>query len=112
MEQYEELSIKIARLMGRVDEEGQEALKMLLIRRARLLNTAENKLLVLSDLVDQQDYIEHTLLYCAPGQIDDVVQLLGWEKGLLVNRFAAEDHPPKQQLLADFSCRNLKLTTI
>lgn len=109
MEQYEELSVKIARLMGRGDEEGQEALKMLLIRRARLLNTAENKLPILSDLVDQQDYIDHTLFYCAPGQIDDVVRLIGWEKGLLVNRFTAEEDPPKrQQLLADFANGHLQ----
>lgn len=108
MERYEELSIKIARLMSREDEEGQQVLKMLLIRRAELLNKAANKLQALSELVDEQDQIENTLFYCAPGQIDDVLHLLGWDKGLLVHRFTAEENPPeRQQLLADFAARNL-----
>jgi superfamily II DNA or RNA helicase len=108
MERYEELSVKIARLMSREDEEGQQALKMLLIRRAELLNKAANKLQVLSELVDEQDHVEHALFYCAPGQIDDVLHLLGWEKGLLVHRFTAEEDPPeRQQLLADFAGGNL-----
>jgi superfamily II DNA or RNA helicase len=49
LEKYEELSAKIARLMSWEDGEGQQALKMLLIRRAELLNKAENKLDVLPD---------------------------------------------------------------
>lgn len=109
MERYEEFSAKIARLMGRKDEDGQEALKMLLIRRAELLNKAENKLTVLSELIDQQNNVEHTLFYCAPGQIDEVLRLLGWEKGLLVHRFTAEeDAPERQRLLADFAKGNLQ----
>jgi superfamily II DNA or RNA helicase len=104
LERYEELSVKIARLINREDEEGQQALKMLLIRRADLLNKAENKLDALSDLVDTQDAIRHALFYCAPGQIDDVLRLLGWEKGMLVHRFTAEEDPPqRQRLLADFA---------
>jgi len=109
LERYEELSAKIARLMNREDEEGQQALKMLLIRRAKLLNKAKNKLDVLSELVDAQGAIEHALFYCAPGQIDDVLRLLGWEKGLLVHRFTAEENPrERQQLLADFASGDLQ----
>ncbi len=109
LERYEELSAKIARLMNREDEEGQQALKMLLIRRAELLNKAENKLDVLSELVDEQNQIKHTLFYCAPGQIDDVLHLLGWEKGLMVHRFTAEeDARERQQLLADFASGDLQ----
>ena len=108
MERYEELSVKIARLMNREDEEGQQALKMLLIRRAELLNKAENKIGALSELVDAQGAIEHALFYCAPGQIDEVLRLLGWEKGLLVHRFTAEEDPPERQhLLADFATGDL-----
>jgi superfamily II DNA or RNA helicase len=69
IEQYEELSVKIARLISRKDEEGQQALKLLLIRRAELLNKAANKLEALSDLVDERDQIDHTLFYCAPGRL-------------------------------------------
>ena len=104
LEEYQVLSLKIARVMGREDEEGQEILKMLLIRRADLLNKASNKLVVLSQLVDEQPKIEHTLFYCAPGQIDQVISLLGWEKGLLVHKFTAEeDTEERQRLLSGFA---------
>lgn len=109
MERYEELSAKIARLMNSDNEDAQETLKLLLIRRAELLNRAANKLEALSGLVDAQDGIDHALFYCAPGQIDEVLQLLGWEKGLLVHRFTAEEGPTeRQQLLADFASGSLQ----
>ncbi|HYV07817.1 MAG TPA: DEAD/DEAH box helicase family protein, partial [Blastocatellia bacterium] len=109
MERYEELSAKIARLMNSDNEDAQETLKLLLIRRAELLNRAANKLEALSGLVDAQDGIDHALFYCAPGQIDEVLQLLGWEKGLLVHRFTAEEGPnERQQLLADFASGSLQ----
>ncbi len=108
LELYEELSAKIAKVSGREDDEGHKTLKMLLIKRARLLNTAQNKLGVLSDLVDKESQINHTLFYCAPKQIDEVLHLLGWEKGLLVHRFTAEeDTSERRQLLTDFANGNL-----
>jgi superfamily II DNA or RNA helicase len=104
LEAYQELSAKIAQLAGRSDERAQESLKLLLIRRAELLNRAANKIVELSKLIDDSDHIEHTLFYCAPGQIDDVQRLLGWEHGLLVQRFTAEEDPrERQQRLADFA---------
>lgn len=104
LETYQELSVKIAQLAGREDERAQESLKLLLIRRAELLNKAANKIAELSKLIDASDYVEHTLFYCAPGQIDDVQRLLGWDHGLLVQRFTAEeDTRERQQRLADFA---------
>jgi superfamily II DNA or RNA helicase len=104
LESYEELSTKIAQLAGRDDERAQETLKLLLIRRADLLNKAANKIDELAMLIDASDHIDHTLFYCAPGQIDDVMRLLGWEKGLLVQRFTAEEGArERQQRLADFA---------
>ncbi len=104
MEAYEKLTVKIARMMGREDDDGQEILKHLLIKRANLLNKTENKLEALSKLVDQQDEVSHALFYCAPGQIDDVLHLLGWEKGIPVHRFTAEENnDERQRLLTDFA---------
>jgi len=104
MEAYQALSLKIARLTSRNDEEGQEILKRLLIKRADLLNQAENKLAVLSELVDAVSDMQHTLFYCAPGQIDQVIQLLGWDKGLLVHKFTAEENAEeRQRLLTGFA---------
>lgn len=101
---YEALSLKIARAFSRKDERARRALTMLLIRRARLLNRAENKLPALSQLVRQGDSMRHALFYCAPKQIDDVLRMLGLEKGLLVHRFTAHEDPEERQsLLSDFA---------
>ena len=109
LQRYEELSLKIARLMSREDDEGEKALKMLLIRRAELLNKAENKLSVLSALVDKQEYIEHTLFYCAPGQIDAALRLLFYDKGLRAMQFTAEeDAKTRQRLLKQFADGDLQ----
>ncbi len=110
LEQYQELSLKIARLSHQKDKQKQQALDMLLIRRARLMNNAENKLSVLAELIDQQENIKHTLCYCSPEQIDAVLRLLGLEKGLLVHRFTAEESTKeRQQLLADFAEERLQI---
>jgi superfamily II DNA or RNA helicase len=109
MERYEELSAKIAQIAGRDDETAQQSLKLLLIRRAELLNKAVNKLEVLSRLIDQQREIVHALFYCAPGQIDEVLRQLGLEKGFLVHRFTAEEGPEeRQRLLTDFAKGDLQ----
>jgi DNA phosphorothioation system restriction enzyme len=109
MVKYQELTEKVARLINRDDEDSQKAAALLLIKRAELLNTAENKLGVLSSLIDEQEEISHTLFYCAPQQIDSVLQLLGVEKGLLVHRFTAEEDPKeRKELLTDFASGNLQ----
>lgn len=109
LEQYEELSARIAKIAGRDDETAQQSLKILLIRRAELLNKAANKIEILSGLIDQQRDVEHSLFYCAPGQIDEVLQLLGLEKGLLVHRFTAEEGTvERQRLLTDFARGDLQ----
>lgn len=109
MAEYETLSVKIARLINQLETEKQEALKMLLIKRANLLNKAANKLEILSELVDKERTIEHTLFYCAPGQIDEVMRLVGWEKGILINRFTAEEDPEeRKRLLTEFASGNLQ----
>ncbi len=104
LDQYYELSRKIAQLANIQDEKKFQLVEMLLIRRTKLMNNAENKLLILSDLINNQSDITHTLFYCAPEQIEKVSRLLGWEKGLLIHRFTAEENTQKrQQLLTAFA---------
>ena len=111
MVEYNELSAKIGPLIAQKDksEAAQSMLERLLIK-SRYLNAAENKIDAISQLVDQQKNITHTLFYCAPGgQIDKVVQLLGWEKRLKVHRFTAnEDTDTRQQLLEQFDNEQLQ----
>lgn len=108
MESYRALSLRIARLMAQGVDVDDEQLGALLRKRSNLLNTATYKIDLLSNLVEQQKPINHTLFYCAPGQIDDVVRLLGWEKRLLVHRFTArEDILVRRDLLSRFDIGKL-----
>lgn len=98
---YFDISLKIAIYFNKDDEASKESLKMLLIKRAGLLNTATNKISILSGLVDNNDNIKHSLFYCAPKQIDDVLHLLGYEKGFLVHPFTAKEGQKERQRLLD-----------
>lgn len=101
--EYQHLSEQIGKLINRDDDDIRDALEMLLIKRARLLNNAENKLACLSSLLSQPGSLSHALFYCAPGQIDAVCHLLGWKHNLIIHRFTAEEsNAERQQLLADF----------
>jgi superfamily II DNA or RNA helicase len=103
LDEYQALSEQIARLINSDDDELQEALKMLLIKRSRLLNNASQKLVALEELIKRIRHIHHALFYCSPEQIDAVSQLLGWDLGLLIGRFTAqESNVERQQLLSDF----------
>mgnify|MGYP000125223841 CR=1 FL=1 len=103
LSEYQELSHKIARLMNSDYTDAQEALEMLLIKRARLLNTAQGKLAALSAILRSLKRVDHALFYCAPEQIDDVCRLLGWEHELSIHPFTAEEpNDERQQLLLDF----------
>jgi len=100
---YQEMSRKIARLMSSDDPDVKEALEMLLIKRARLLNTAQGKLNALSSILRSLKRVDHALFYCAPEQMDEVCRLLGWEHELAIHPFtAAESNDERQQLLLDF----------
>lgn len=108
-DEYMDLSRRIARAGGGDDGEGDERVKRLLMQRATLLNTAENKLPVLRDLVDDPADLRHTLFYCAPGQIDDVQSLLGWDLGARIGRFTAEESAAeRQKILSQFRTSELQ----
>lgn len=103
LQQYQELSEKIAKISNVDADEIQDALKMLLIKRANLLNNAENKFAYLAKLMDQEPDLQYTLFYCTPEQIDRVVELLGVGKSLRIHTFTAqEDMKERRQLLDQF----------
>ena len=119
-EQYSALSSKIARLaaqqggdIGDADMQGNTSLKYALFKRARLIGTAENKLEKLEDLIRSRDQIEHTLVYCGDGSVEDdmtgqtkrhvdaTVELLRNELHLSVNRFTARESQTEREVLLD-----------
>jgi superfamily II DNA or RNA helicase len=119
-QKYLELSQKISKLSHVVDNDMEltehDQLKTLLIKRARLIGTAKNKLTKLQELISQQDSIQHTLVYCGDGSVGDddlhketqrhidaTVEMLGLEIGLKVHPFTHEEtQSQRENLLDDF----------
>ncbi|MYC76382.1 DEAD/DEAH box helicase [Candidatus Poribacteria bacterium] len=109
-EEYERLTERISKLYHLVESgETSEALERLLIKRAALLNRAENKLAKLAELLfDKTDSLHHTLFYCAPGRVDSVLELLTNLK-LRIAKFTAEESAAKrQELLKMFASGHLQ----
>ena len=78
LEEYEQLTLRIARLFDSIGGTREDSLLEFLLRqRADILNTAENKLGTLAELVGSEENINHALFYCVPGQKDQVLSLLG-----------------------------------
>ena len=109
-EAYEHLTEGISKLYHQIESgETSEVLERLLIKRARLLNRAENKLTKLAELLtDKTDSLHHTLFYCALGRIVPVVELLT-DLGLRVAKFTAEESAAeRQELLKMFASGHLQ----
>jgi superfamily II DNA or RNA helicase len=127
-EQYSALSSKIARLaaqqggdLGDADLQGNTSLKHALFKRARLIGTAANKLEKLQDLLEDRNEIEHTLVYCGDGSVEDdmtgqtkrhvdaTVDILRDDLHLAVNRFTArESQSEREVLLEEFETGELQ----
>lgn len=71
--EYELLSGKIAMLLSNKDTKAfdQNMLDSLLIKRSRLIGTAQDKLTILNDQLSKQDVESHTLFYCGDGYVED-----------------------------------------
>lgn len=92
MDEWYALTEKIRRSSWRSeDDKPNDVLKALLIRRRRLLETADAKVPTLAGLLDREDGLSHALIYTsdkAPGQLDEVNQLLR-EKGIRFHQLTA-----------------------
>ena len=109
-EEYERLTESISKLYHQIESvEISEAFERLLIKRATLLNRAENKLTKLAELLtDKTDSLHHTLFYCAPGRITPILELLT-TLGLRVAKFTAEESAAeRQELLKMFASGHLQ----
>ena len=106
MSDYYELTTRIARETAGADDldrgERSDILDALLIKRARLIATAENKLPRLKDLLSGRRTSTHNLVYCGDGtvehgpdfsiikQMDLVTRVLGHDLNMRVARYIAE----------------------
>lgn len=115
--EYAEITAKLGRMMGGKDkgeEIGQAAMR-LLIRRARLLASAQNKVAVLDEVISSlPEKPKKALFYCGDGrttdtiadeevrQIQAVSRLLGDKHGLKVRNFTfRETTEEREEILRD-----------
>lgn len=117
--QYEEITLKLARFFpgGKKDEEIEHAAMRLLIKRARLLAGAVNKLNALDGVISAMpEPPKKAIFYCGDGrttdaitdeevrQIQAVARLLGETHGLRVRNFTyRETSEEREEILRDLS---------
>jgi DNA phosphorothioation system restriction enzyme len=112
-EEYEQLTKRLSRLF---DENGklQEAAKPLLMRRARLLGQARQKITALEDILKTSSAMpEKSVFYCGDGRVDDpitederrqidaVARLLGERYELRVRTFTYRESPSEREEILD-----------
>tara|TARA_Y100000588_G_scaffold375380_1_gene451638 strand:+ start:4012 stop:6099 length:2088 start_codon:yes stop_codon:yes gene_type:complete len=113
-EEYLELSSKIAKAMGgKEDVDGQARLSALLMKRARLVGTASDKMVKLEELMRDKSNESHYLFYCGDGtvekqnsdeearHVDAVCQLLGNDLNMRVDKYTAETDTDERKQLGD-----------
>ncbi len=99
---YEKLSIKIAKMIASGVSEDDEVLTTLLMKRANIVNNAENKIEEFLKLVKEDQDLSFTLVYTSPGQIDQIQSILAGE-GIFYQRFTAkENNKERKQILKLF----------
>jgi DNA phosphorothioation system restriction enzyme len=97
-------------------EENEQDITTLLIQRARIIATAENKLIALKTLMKERLNTSHTLFYCGDGttiennrQLKAVTHILGTELGYRVSTYTAETSTlQRQQLREQFTTGELQ----
>ena len=111
-EDYLELSAKISKLSamnGDFEMTENPYLKTLLLKRARLISKAENKLSLLKELLQNQTKSTHNIIYCGSSkddgerQVEKVVKILGKDLGMNVHPFTSqENRNERKELLSKF----------
>jgi superfamily II DNA or RNA helicase len=116
-EEYLELSEKIAKIYAVSGDraDSNDALKLLLLKRSRIINKAENKLPTLMRLVKEERQSLFNLFYCGDSiedgarQVDRVIYMLGHEIGMNVHPFTSQESKKERaELLSRFSRGDLQ----
>lgn len=106
---YFELSNKIGQLIAQEKDLEDDTLKGLLIRRARLIASCENKLLVLRQMKDQVCKESYCLFYCGDIKenntryVEMVNQILAYDFGMKTHTFTADETSlTRKKILKEF----------
>lgn len=121
LEEYVDITDKVANILKRVPigSDIPDSAERLLIKRARLIAGAKNKVVALRNIIKDYKDKNHLLVYCGatrvPGyyykhdnneaseeevrQIDDVTALLGNELGMSVTQFTAAEDSKEREII-------------
>lgn len=102
--EYEKLTNMAARMMN--NSEFKMSYQQVLIKRNKIIQNAENKILVFKEIIEKYKNEKHLLVYCGAGsnenkkQIDSVTNLLGNDLKMKVGRYTfSETQKTKSKLL-------------
>jgi superfamily II DNA or RNA helicase len=102
MADYVEISKKIVKIMGFQDEDSQERLKMLLLKRKRIIHKAANKLSTFQQIVQQRmeekGSLKYTLVYVPEGNKPD-----NYEADIFDRSDTIANDPETEHLIDDFT---------
>lgn len=89
--EYEKLTKKIIRLMSKKDKNSNEDIEELNRKRSLILSKATSKYEKLLEMFGEKNVEEtsHTLIYCAPGQIDEITFEIS-KLGFRVHKFNSD----------------------
>lgn len=101
LEEYSRLTFIITQIL-REENYDQEKLDSVVRRRSMILKKATNKIPSFQELISKQKVKKHTLVYCAPGQVDEVVKIVS-DMGIKTHRFDSTlNRGTRQEVLKDF----------
>ncbi len=113
-EEYEKISIEIGRLLNIKPQEEKilEKLERLLIKRAKILNKSENKIITLKEKVKEIKEnleIKHSLFYCEDNnQLKKVTDILN-ELNITTTKFTSkENKKTRENILKEFEKGNIE----
>lgn len=102
MDEYVDISKKIAKVIGYQDVESQEILKMLLLKRKRIIHKAANKLGVFKQILQQRmaekNSLKYTLVYVPEGNKPD-----DFEADIFDKTDTIASDPETEHLIDDFT---------
>lgn len=117
LEQYNEISLKISRLMSYNYEDKEGLIELLLIKRSRIVAGAENKIIELEKIMRKLENESHILVYCGTAkhiiwheeedkyydkeirQLDSVTDLIGNKLDRRVKKYTSEENRAERALI-------------
>lgn len=104
LEEYEKLTARLIRLLSSKHNVDEDEVSQINRKRSLILSKASNKKEILFEMLNELDKetISHTLVYCAPGEVDIITSRIS-QIGIRVHRFDSKiDNSERKKVLSAF----------